>query len=224
MVKYVQASSGSAPTLRPAARPSNLLGTGFAVGDGTLVATNAHVVPDSLDAEGFERLIVFVGHGSNPSARTARVVATDPIHDLALLRVEGPAIPPLALVEAHPVREGEAIAFTGFPIGAVLGLHPVTHQGIISALTPTAIPAPSSGHLSGRQIRALKDPYIVYQLDATAYPGNSGSPVYLAESGAVVAVLNKVFVKQTKENVIKDPSAISYAIPIKYLSTLLRGQ
>ena len=38
--------------------------------------------------------------------------------------------------------------------------------------------------------------YPIFQLDATAYPGNSGSPLYDPESGEVIAVINMVFVKQ----------------------------
>ena len=63
----------------------------------------------------------------------------------------------------------------------------------------------------------------MYQLDATAYPGNSGSPLYDPETGVVIGVLNMVFVKSTKENVLSDPSGISYAIPVEYLQRLLSG-
>ena len=38
-------------------------GTGFVVGDGTLVATNAHVVPEALKAEGGESLIAIPSAG-----------------------------------------------------------------------------------------------------------------------------------------------------------------
>ena len=33
--------------------------------------------------------------------------------------------------------------------------------------------------------------------------------------------MNMVFVKSTKENVLSDPSGISYAIPVEYLQRLL---
>ncbi|HNM56654.1 MAG TPA: S1C family serine protease, partial [Thauera aminoaromatica] len=64
----------------------------------------------------------------------------------------------------------------------------------------------------------------VYQLDATAYPGNSGSPLYDPASGEVIGVLNMVFVKSTKEKVLADPSGISYAIPVEYLQRLIAGR
>ena len=62
----------------------------------------------------------------------------------------------------------------------------------------------------------------IFQLDATAYPGNSGSPVYDAATGEVVGVINMVFVKGTKESVLTQPSGITYAIPAKYLQDLVQ--
>lgn len=205
-------------TRRP---PHKLLGTGFVVGDGSLVLTNAHVVPDDLDESKFEKLVVFFGTGKQIRGQEATVVATDRTHDLALLRHSGPKAPALRIAGREPVPEGTQIAFTGFPIGAVLGLYPVTHTGIISAITPTAIPAPNSASLSANQIRALRAPYVVYQLDATAYPGNSGSPLVDVASGTVIGIINKVLVKKTKENLLRDPSNISYAIPATFLIDLL---
>ncbi|HSG52220.1 MAG TPA: S1C family serine protease, partial [Rheinheimera sp.] len=95
-------------------------------------------------------------------------------------------------------------------------------KGIISAQTPVVIPADSSGQLQAAALRKLKQPYLVYQLDATAYPGNSGSPLYKAENAEVIGIINKVYIKSTREAVLSDPSAISYAIPINYIQPLLK--
>lgn len=201
--------------------PAMLLGSGFVIGDGRLAATNLHVVAKELDDTYKESLVVFVGRGREAAYRPATVVAQDERHDLALLAFEGEALPPLTLAAATSPREGTAIAFTGFPIGAVLGLYPVTHHGIVSALTPLAVPATDARQLSPGKIAALRDPYEVLQLDATAYPGNSGSPVYLQDTGQVVGIIDQVFVKGRKEDVLRDPSAITYAIPVTHLATLL---
>jgi len=202
--------------------PARFLGTGFAVGDGRHVITNHHVVPEKLDAEAKESLAVFVGRGKRARARKARVVAADRRHDLALLRVSGTPLPPLDLGRSDGVRAGETFAFTGFPIGMVLGLHPVTHEGIVSAVTPIATPMGSSRQLSPEVIKRLSDPFNVFQLDATAYPGNSGSPLYRRDSGRVVGVINMVFVKESKEAVLEKPSGITYAIPIRYAHELIQ--
>ncbi|MEW5769188.1 MAG: S1C family serine protease [Pseudomonadota bacterium] len=61
----------------------------------------------------------------------------------------------------------------------------------------------------------------MFQLDAVAHPGNSGSPLYDGESGEVIGVINAVFVKGAKENALKDPTGITYAIPAQYVRALL---
>jgi S1-C subfamily serine protease len=61
----------------------------------------------------------------------------------------------------------------------------------------------------------------VFQLDGTAYPGNSGSPLYDGETGAVLGVLNMVLVKATKESALAQPSGIAYAVPAEHLRALL---
>ena len=204
--------------------PSTLLvGTGFVVGHGLHVLTNAHVIPETIDHSRRERLTVFVRNQGKVEHRNAKNIAVDNQHDLAILNITGPALTPLKLGDSSKVREGELYAFTGFPLGIVLGLYPVTHHGIISAISPIVIPAHSSNQLNADMVRRLQAAYSVFQLDATAYPGNSGSPLYDTRSGQVVGILNKVFIQQSKENLLSQPSGISYAIPIQYAKALLKA-
>lgn len=220
-IKQVKPAIVGIGTFQPTGRPqSQLRGTGFAAFDGLHIVTNLHVLPLELDGTVLETLVVFVGQGNRPERRQAEVVARDPVHDLAILKITGKALPALSLAPDPLVAEGELVAFTGFPIGAVLGLYPVTHRGIISSLTPIATPSPSAGQLDIASVRRLRDPYLVYQLDATAYPGNSGSPLYDTQTRGVIGILNMVFVKSTKEAVLSDPSGISYAIPVRHLRKL----
>jgi len=206
------------PTRSP---PGRFVGTGFAVADGRHAITNAHNLPDALDAAKREVLAVFSGRGKG-RVRGARLLGQDRVHDLALLAFDGEPLPALAIGDSARVREGEIYAFTGFPIGMVLGLYPATHRGIVSVISPIAIPQLSSRGLDPGMIRRLREPYEVFQLDATAYPGNSGSPLWHPETGEVVGVVNRVFVKETKEKVLSDPSGISYAIPAVHVRALLR--
>lgn len=204
------------------AAQAKYLGTGFAVGDGTLVVTNAHVVPPILDTEHREYLAVFSGRGRQARVRPAAPVAVDREHDLALLKIGGDPLPPLTLGDSASVREGDREAFTGFPLGMVLGLYPVTHRAIVSSITPIAIPVHSDQELNANMVKRLRSPFAVFQLDAIAYPGSSGSPVFEPESGKVIGVINAVFVKGTKENALTQPTGISYAIPGNYIAALLR--
>ncbi|WP_291993142.1 serine protease [Candidatus Accumulibacter sp. ACC003] len=199
-------------------------GTGFVVGDGRHVATNSHVLPEKIDEAAGEVLVIVArSAAANVQQRAAQSVAVDKEHDLALLRIDGAALPALSLQAAGTVREGQSVAFTGFPIGAVLGLSPVTHRGIISAVTPIVLPGANSSKLNAKVIQRLRSgSFDIYQLDATAYPGNSGGPLYDAGDGEVVGIINMVFVKETKESILSKPSGISFAIPIQFLRELMQ--
>lgn len=199
-------------------------GSGFAVGTGATIATNAHVLPAKLNEAGREALAVLLP-GATPEAAQVRLVtesALDEGSDLALLELAGAPLPPLVLHDPSSVREGLQVLITGFPLGAVLGAIPVTHRGMISAITPIAIPQARAAQLDPAVIHRLSSgSFTVFQLDATAYPGNSGSPLYDPLTGEVFGIVNMVFVKSTKESVLAQPSGITYAIPASHLATLL---
>jgi len=198
-------------------------GTGFAVADGTVIATNAHVLPALLNQERRETIAVILPPNASGEAerREATVALQDADHDLALLKITGAPLVPLP-ISRDAVREGQSMAFTGFPLGAALGLVPVTHRATIGAITPIALPPPNVSQLNVPLMQRLKSGvFQVLQLDATAYPGNSGSPLYDASSGEVVGIINSVFVKATKETVISQPSGITFAVPAQYLQTLI---
>ena len=197
--------------------------TGFAVGDGSLIATNAHALPITLDSERRETLVVLIpASGREPQVREARELAVDTGTDLAVLKINGAPLPALKLGGLDSVREGQNVLFTGFPIGSVLGVFAATHRGMVAAITPIVIPPPVAAQLDPRVLRRLTTgSFPVLQLDATAYPGNSGSPVYDPDSGEVLGIMNKVFVQGTKETALTQPSGITYAIPAIHLQALL---
>lgn len=199
-------------------------GTGFVVGDGTLVATNFHVLPTGFDLESGPAMVVMASRqGGNAQLRKARVVATERTHDLALLKIEGAPLPTLALAEASQAREGLSIALMGYPIGGVFGFSPVTHRGIIASITSAALPAATAQQLDPRAVLRLREGNVeLYQLDATAYPGNSGGPVLDAQTGQVLGIVNMVWLKAGRESALSNPTGISYAIPVRYLRELLQ--
>jgi len=201
------------------------VGTGFVVADGRHVITNAHTVASPLDAERKEARIVLVSRDGEPQAREAELLATDQDHDLALLKIRGEPLPAMTLGDSASVREGQMLVFTGFPIGMVLGFHPATHRGMVAAITPVALPGITARQLNPRTISRIRDTaYKVFQLDGTAYPGNSGSPLYDPADGTVYGIINKVFVQGTRESAIGQPSGITYAIPGRYIRELLQRE
>lgn len=210
-------------SLQPTRAPAiSFIGTGFVTGDGLSVLTCAHVMQKLLDANPGEQIGILTGHGDSARFRPAKVQAIDMEHDLALLRLAGEPLPALQLGDAGSVREGQAMAFTGFPLGMLLGLHHVTHRATVSALTPVVMPSENAQRLDARRLAQLqKSPYTVFQLDATAYPGSSGSPLYDPETGLVYGIVNMVYIKGLKESAISTPSGISYAIPGLHMQALL---
>jgi S1-C subfamily serine protease len=202
--------------------PIKLVGTGFVIGDGLTIITNAHVSSAATATEN-ETLGVIVGRGEQIEFRPASLVAADVEHDLARLKIGGKPLPAVELADSGKVVEGQAVAFTGLPLGMVLGMHPVTHRGIVSAIVPIVIPASDSRRLDPRTITQLrKSPFIVFQLDATAYPGNSGSPLYDPETGTVYGVISMVALKGLKETAISNPSGITYAVPSAFIRDLMQ--
>jgi len=85
------------------------------------------------------------------------------------------------------------------------------------------LPGGNAQQINEKLIRQIKSgPFNIFQLDATAYPGNSGSPVFDIDSGEVVGIINMVFIKGSKESALSQPSGISYAIPANHLNKLMQ--
>lgn len=197
---------------------------GFAVADGLHIVTNAHVVPSETPERVDRSLAVQVWTPELQwQLRSARLVTKDLKHDLAVLVIDGPPLPALRLAAQEAV-EGMSIALMGFPIGGALGYVHTTHRGMVSARTAIVSPAAGPAGLSERAVRQLRDgAFEVLQLDATAFPGNSGGPVLDVETGEVVGVLQGGVVKSTREAALSAPSGISYAVPARDAAALLKG-
>jgi serine protease Do len=197
-------------------------GSAFAIGDGRRIATCAHVLPPTSQVE--SRIAVFVETGPGQrEPRLASVLASERSRDVAVLELEGPPMArTLPLAEPGSIREGHAIVLMGYPIGGTFGFATVTHSGIVAAITTFAVPARNAQALDPRAVARVRDgnPEIL-QLDAVAYPGNSGGPVIDVRNGRVVGLLSMAAVKGSRESALSSPTGISYAIPVRYLHELL---
>jgi S1-C subfamily serine protease len=140
-------------------------GSGWVVDDAGRIVTNEHVVQSASE--------VSVRYDRD-EWRTAAVLGTDPIGDLAVLEPSDPPdyAAPLPLA-ADPPAVGEDIAI----IGAPFGLPGSLSVGVVSA-TGRFLDSPTGSSIPG-----------AVQVDATANPGNSGGPI-LSTAGEVVGVLN----------------------------------
>jgi S1-C subfamily serine protease len=132
--------------------------------DGFLM-TNAHVV--GRNASG---TAAFADGTTSPF----RVIGTDALSDLAVVRADGPTPPPANLGNASDLRVGQLVVAVGNP----LGLAGSVTAGVVSALG-RSLPTQAAGTM-----RIIDD---VIQTDAALNPGNSGGALAIS-SGEVVGI------------------------------------
>src|ERR1700746_1139700 len=98
------------------------LGSGFAASSDGSVVTNYHVI------RGASRATAKFGDGT--FAMISGVVAYDPDHDVAVIKIQGASPPTLKLGDSDSLRVGDHVVAIGSP----LGLQNTMSEGIVSAL------------------------------------------------------------------------------------------
>jgi serine protease Do len=181
---------GKPPPLQPGERVGraphpDASGTSFVAAEGRLV-TNHHVV------DGCRRMVARNAKGVE---ETARVLASDPRRDLALLSVTPGFGPPLVFRAEPEVKLGETAITFGFPLAGLLSSGPTLTIGAISALS------------------GLRDNKANFQISAPVQPGNSGGPLFDGQGhviGVVVAKLNAARVAEMTDGDI--PQNVNFAV------------
>jgi S1-C subfamily serine protease len=146
------------------------IGSGFVIAHDTnasYIVTNNHVVANA------SKVIVLMPDGRH---FTAGVKGTDPIQDLAVVKVADDSLPLAQFGDSTKLVAGQQVVAIGSP----LGNQSTVTAGIISALHRT-ISTSASG---GLPAESLPD---VLQTDAAINPGNSGGPLADA-NGNVIGV------------------------------------
>jgi S1-C subfamily serine protease len=140
-------------------------GSGSAVAftvDGFLL-TNAHVVGGARDG---------TAAFADGTTTAFRVVGTDPLSDLAVIRADGTTPSPAVLGDSDGLVVGQLVVAVGNP----LGLAGSVTAGVVSALG-RSLPARTGGAM-----RVIED---VIQTDAALNPGNSGGALADAHSRVI---------------------------------------
>ena len=153
------------------------LGSGFIIDKEGYIVTNHHVV------DGAETIKVIL---KDESEYPAKIIGTDPVTDIALIKVEAKKpLPAVSLGSSDNLKVGEWVAAIGSPFG----LQYTVTAGIVSA--------------KGRVIGS--GPYDDFiQTDASINPGNSGGPL-INMQGQVVGINTMISARG---------QGIGFAIPV----------
>jgi serine protease Do len=155
------------------------LGSGFIVDSNGVILTNAHVIVDAQEVS------VTL---SDRREFKAKVIGTDPLSDVAVLKIDAKDLPAVKIGNPKVTRVGEWVVAIGSPFG----FENTVTAGIISAKSRTL---PREGYV----------PFL--QTDVAINPGNSGGPLFNL-SGEVIGINSQIYSNTGGSQ------GLSFAIPI----------
>lgn len=181
-------SAVSVASMQPGERMGTIVGSGVIIDNTGLILTNSHVV------FGYRAISVTLDNGYTTPAK---LIGTDPILDVAVLRIPVPeaGLPKATLGDSDALQVGAEVVAIGNP----MGLEQTLTRGVISGIDRLLSEFPLN----------LMLPLI--QTDAAINPGNSGGPL-VNRCGEVVGLTSALLV---------DAKNIGFAIPINVVKKVL---
>lgn len=167
----------------PPSQEQQGVGSGFIIDANGLIVTNYHVI------RGRAELSVTLHDGKTLNGR---VIGTDPLTDIALVKIDARGLQPLTLGNSDQIYPGDWVLALGSP----LGLQETVTAGIISSVNREVAIAERTNYL---------------QTDAAINPGNSGGPLVNMQ-GQVVGVNTAI---------ARGAQGIGFAVPVNTLSQVL---
>jgi S1-C subfamily serine protease len=158
---------------------------GEARGSGVVISSDGHVLTNSHVIHRATDITVSLTDGRR---FPASILGDDPGTDLALVRVEAPALPTARFGQSAGLRVGQLVIAIGNPFG----FQSTVSAGVVSAI--------------GRSLRSMAGRLIdnIIQTDVALNPGNSGGPL-VDSRGRVVGINTAIFAMA---------QGISFAVPI----------
>lgn len=173
------------------------LGSGFLISQDGYIVTNDHVAGNASE------ILVTLTNGKHYNAK---VVGTDAVSDICLLKIDGEKFPHLKFGNSSDVIIGEWAIALGNPFGLFeLNNKPTVTVGVISAV--------------GMNLNQVQNRYYfnMIQTDAAINGGNSGGPLVNAV-GEVIGMNTIIFTSGGSEGSI----GLGFAIPINKISSIIR--
>ena len=162
------------------------LGSGFIVSQDGQIITNSHVV------DGADTVTVTLKDGR---ILEGQVLGSDPVTDIAVIKVDEQNLPTVALGDSDQLQPGE----WSIAIGNPLGLDNTGTVGIVSAVGR-----------SSNQVGVPDKRVEFIQTDTAINPGNSGGPL-LNQQGEVIGVNTAI---------INGAQGLGFAIPINMVERI----
>lgn len=178
------------PKFKPGKKEKTKIGggSGFIVSPNGYLITSQHVVADT---EAQYTVVL------EPTKKySAKVLARDPINDIAILKIEGKKFPYLELDSLDNIELGQEVVAIGNALGE---FHDTVSSGIVSGLS-RHIQATNHATQQSERLRGL------IQTDAAINPGNSGGPLVNMRGKAI----------GINTAVVMGAQNIGFAIPISY--------
>jgi S1-C subfamily serine protease len=161
-------------------------GSGFVVDSSGIILTNRHVVADPQA----EYVVVLNEEKKCP----ARILARDPINDIAILKIEEEGLPTIKLGDSSSLELGQTAIAVGNALGNFLNTVSV---GVVSGLSREI----TAGDVVTKKMTKLRG---LIQTDAAINPGNSGGPLVDIDGKAIGINTAMVFMAEN----------IGFALPI----------
>ncbi|WP_022835617.1 trypsin-like peptidase domain-containing protein [Salisaeta longa] len=160
------------------------------IGSGVVVRSSGYIVTNNHVVENADNLSVRMFDGTTYDAE---IVGTDPLSDLAVIKVDATELPTVPYADVESVETGQWVVAFGSPLSAQLS-NTVT-AGIVSAV--------------GRLRAASQDGGVqnFIQTDAAINPGNSGGPLVNLK-GQIIGI-NTAIISETGGY-----QGIGFAIPV----------
>jgi serine protease Do len=168
------------------------------IGSGVIISPDGYIVTNNHVVEGSTEIKVTL---SDRRILTAKVVGTDPLTDLAVIKVDATNLPNIPIGDSSALHPGQTVLAFGNPYGFRF----TVTRGIVSALNRPN-PYNDDPHKPGQFI----------QTDAAINPGNSGGPLVNAR-GEVVGI-NTFLISPSGTF-----SGMGFAIPTQIVSPVVQS-
>jgi serine protease Do len=164
------------------------LGSGYIISPDGYIITNDHVAGNATE------ITISMTNGKHFQAR---IVGTDPVSDICLLKIDAENLPYLPLGNSEDIIIGEWVIALGNPFGLFdLNDQPTVTVGVISA--------------AGMNLEPINNRYYLnmLQTDAAINGGNSGGPL-VNSLGEVIGMNTLIYTAGAQGNI-----GLGFAIPI----------